>query len=153
MKVQHLILTAALASSVTTSVFAANGDTTNQAQPYMPMMQGPQGQMPMDYPQGQPMHPMMMQRMMYMRQQNMQGMNPPENMPMGNMMQRRQQMMDAAAEGSKTAEAYNCPMHKMGEQRMEMIQNKQAMMQAHMKRVESHLSNIETLLKKIVENQ
>jgi len=153
MKIQHLILTAILASSVSAGVYAENNSAHSDTQTNIPMMQGPQGQMPMGYYQGQPMNPMMMQRMMHMRQQNMQMLDSPENMPMSNMMRHRQQMMGATAEGTKTTQQYNCPMHQMGEKRMGMMQQKQEMMQAHMVKVESHLANIEALLRQIAEKQ
>jgi hypothetical protein len=135
MKVQHLILTAVLASGITTSVYAADNDTNSNMQPSMPMMQGPQGQMPMGYTQGQPMHPMMMQHMMRMQQQG-------NNMPMTN---RPGGMMNPPRGMGR--------MNRGGTPMMEMMQQKHVMMQAHMEKVESHLANIEALLRQIAEKK
>jgi len=161
MKVQHLILTAVLASGITTSVYAADDDTNSNMQPNMPMMQGPQGQMPMGYTQGQPMHPMMMQHMMRMQQQG-------NNMPMtnrpGGMMNQQGGMPMMGARNNMgnpmqgDAGMMNQPgrmgmMNRGGTPMMEMMQQKHVMMQAHMVKVESHLANIEALLRQIAEKK
>ena len=152
MKVQHLILTAVLASGITTSVYAADDDTNSNMQPNMPMMQGPQGQMPMGHTQGQPMHPMMMQHMMRMQQQG-------NNMPMtnrpGGMMNQQggMPMMGARNNMGNPMQGDAGMMNRGGTPMMEMMQQKHVMMQAHMVKVESHLANIEALLRQIAEKK
>jgi len=115
---------------------------TEQTQ--MPMMGSP-------YSQQAPMDPMMMQRMMQMRQQQMQQqrMNMPTNPGM---------MMGGP--GNKSTEMVGgMPMKGMmgdgkgGMPMMEMMKNKQAMMQAHMIKIEAHLANIEALLQQLVDRE
>lgn len=128
MKLNKSIISIILASSF----IAASASALAETAP-MPMTNAPQAGMPM-----MPMHqqrmgmmgnnPEMMQRMMQMRQERMAMMN----------------NQGGNVEGSVPGTGQGMPM-------MQMMHQRQAMMQAHMTKMETHLANIESLLAKLVE--
>jgi hypothetical protein len=128
MKYTQLLITTVLLSTISSLSFA------NEELPYMPTMPNYQGQMPMPNQRGNMMNPLMMQQMVRRPQQgnNMPMHNPDYPMP-GN-------------QGMMRGNGGGMPM-------MQMMKEKHAAMQAHIKIVETRLENIEGLLQQLVDLQ
>jgi len=129
MKIQHMILATVLVSSVALSTPVLSQESQQTVQPNMPMQ----------YPQGQMMNPMMRQQMMRMHQQ---GYGMPTSGGPGN-------MMGSQGQGGM-------PMMGRGQggmPMMQMMQARHAEMQTHKQAMEQHLANIEALLQELVNLQ
>ena len=138
MKIQHMILATVLVSGVALSTAALSQESQQTVQPNMPMMYGPQGQMPMGYSQGPMMNPMMRQQMMRMHQQ---GYDMPMSGGPGNMMGGNQDGMPMMGRGQG------------GRPMMQMMQARHAEMTTHRQAMEKRLANIEALLQELIKLQ